>query len=61
MTVRNKTLYPGVLEVEEGKNRRAKQMAEEKERQSDFIGGAPNYDKFEGWTPEEVLSWLNID
>ena len=61
MTVRNKSLYPGVLEVEEGKNRRAKQMAEQKRSQPDFIGAAPNYDKFEGWTPEEVLSWLNID
>lgn len=61
MTVRNKSLYPGVLEIEEGKNRGAKQMAEEKKRQPDFVCGAPNYDKFEGWTPEEVLSWLNID
>lgn len=57
MTVRNKPLYPGVREVEEEKNRRAK----ERDHQPDFIGGAPNYDKFEGWTPEEVLSWLNID
>ena len=27
----------------------------------DFLGCAPNYSKFEGWTPEEVLVWLNID
>lgn len=27
----------------------------------DFIGGAPNYDKFPGWDPERVLSWLNVD
>jgi hypothetical protein len=26
-----------------------------------FINGAPNYDKFNGWEPEEVLVWLNID
>ena len=31
------------------------------EEEPDFIGGAPNYDKFEGWTTEEVLVWLNID
>lgn len=59
--MRNQSLYPGVREVEEGKNRRAKQMAEQKRSQPDFIGGAPNYDKFEGWTPEKVLTWLNID
>ena len=29
--------------------------------QPDFVSGAPNYAKFKGWTPEEVLSWLNID
>ena len=31
------------------------------EEEPDFVGGAPNYDKFEGWSPEEVLVWLNID
>ena len=54
-------LYPGVQDVEAEKNRRAEARAKEKDHQPDFIGGAPNYDKFEGWTPEEVLSWLNID
>lgn len=27
----------------------------------DFVGGAPNYDKFAGWEPERVLAWLNVD
>ena len=31
------------------------------DEEPDFICGAPNYDKFEGWTAEEVLAWLNID
>lgn len=48
--------YPGEKEAEA---ERAKQPAEDEE--PDFIGGAPNYDKFEGWTAEEVLAWLNID
>ena len=38
----------------------AGQIVEELD-EPDFIGGAPNYAKFKGWTPEEVLSWLNID
>lgn len=31
------------------------------DEEPDFIAGAPNYDKFEGWTTEEVLVYLNID
>lgn len=31
----------------------------------DFIPGSgtvcPNYEKYKGWTAEEVLVWLNID
>ena len=46
--------YPGIDEAE-----RERIYAEDEE--PDFIGGAPNYDKFEGWTAEEVLVWLNID
>ena len=49
--------YPGVAEAEK---ERAK-LAEPLEEEPDFIGGAPNYDKFEGWSVEEVLVWLNID
>lgn len=48
--------YPGEKEAEA---ERAKHPAEDEE--PDFIDGAPNYDKFEGWTAEEVLTWLNID
>lgn len=32
-----------------------------REDEPDFVNGAPNYDKFEGWSPEEVLVWLNVD
>ena len=32
-----------------------------KDEEPDFIAGAPNYDKFTGWTTEEVLVFLNID
>ena len=61
MSVRKKQLYPGVQDVEAEKNRRAEARYSKKDHQPDFIRGTPNYDKFEGWTPEEVLSWLNID
>ena len=47
--------YPGLREAEK---QRSAATANEK---PDFIGSAPNYGKFEGWTPEEVLVWLNID
>lgn len=38
----------------------AAQIVEELD-EPDFIGGAPNYDKFAGWEPERVLVWLNVD
>ena len=31
------------------------------EEKPDFIGGAPNYEKYRGVDPEQVLVWLNID
>lgn len=38
---------------------------EQTEQEPDFIPGTssicPNYEKFKGWTAEEVLIWLNID
>ena len=49
--------YPGEKETE--RVRRSKHY--EADEEPDFIAGAPNYDKFEGWTTEEVLVWLNID
>ena len=49
--------YPRTEEAE--KMRKGKPPIEDE--QPDFIGNAPNYDKFEGWTVEEVLVWLNID
>ena len=27
----------------------------------DSFGPVPNYDKFKGWKPEEVLVWMNVD
>ena len=49
--------YPGIAEAE---RERAKHSSEEDDA-PDFIAGAPNYDKFRGWTPDEVMVWLNID
>ena len=31
------------------------------DEEPDFIGNAPNWDKFEAWDIDEVLVWLNID
>ena len=49
-----KQLYPGVKEAE-------KQRAAFPPEKPDFIGGKPNYDKYKGVKPEQVLVWLNID
>ena len=51
-----KELYPMVKEAEEERKRKHPE-----EEEPDFIGNAPNYDKFKGWTAEEVLVFLNID
>lgn len=53
-----KKAYPGRAGADA--ERRPKPAPQEYE-QPDWIAGAPNYDKFKGWTPEEVLVWLNID
>lgn len=52
-------LYPGLKEVEQERIRSSKRNKEEE--QPDFIGGSPNYDKYTGVSPEQVLVWLNID
>lgn len=42
-------------------------FVEDLDDQPDFVGcfavagAAPNYEKFKGWPPERVLSWLNVD
>lgn len=54
---KRKYLYPGTAEAE---TERTKKHYNEN-NEPDFIGNAPNYDKFKGWTPEEVLVFLNID
>lgn len=53
----NKPVYPGVGAVESIKDHQLLALTEE----PDFLGNAPNYDKFAGWEPERVLAWLNID
>ena len=54
---KNKNLYPGRKEAEKERSKGSKPMINE----PDFIGNAPNYDKFKGWPIEKTLSWLNID
>lgn len=51
-----KKRYPGIEEAEQERSK-----SHPADEEPDFIGSAPNYGKFEGWTPEEVLVWLNID
>ena len=54
---RKKDIYPNAEDVRKGKYTRAVVADEE----PDFIGGAPNWDKFEAWDIDEILVWLNID
>lgn len=56
--MKRKHRYPGVEETEKQRDVALPPVEDE---EPDFINGAPNYDKFDGWTPEEVLVWLNID
>ena len=58
-----KNLYPCISDVEEYKDRLAEKAKVDAivNEEPDFIGGAPNYDKYEGWDAERVLAWLNID
>lgn len=55
-TAKRKKAYPGALEAEKQKSKKAYIPDE-----PDFIGNAPNYDKFKGWSAEKVLAWLNVD
>lgn len=52
-----KKIYPGIYEAEQER----KKSSHIDNTEPDFIAGAPNYDKFANFTPEEVLCWLNID
>lgn len=52
-----KKRYPGTEEAEQERKRKRPTF----EEKPDWICGAPNYEKFQGMTPEEVLVWLNID
>lgn len=56
MAKRRKKLYPCANEIY-----KYMRTTVTEETEPDFVGNAPNYDKFKGWTPEEVLVWLNID
>lgn len=53
---KKKLLWPGTAEAE-----RERSKPHYIEEQPDFIAGAPNYDKFPTFSPEQVLVWLNID
>ena len=57
--MKRKNRYPGIEEAEQ--ERSAWEKNYEAEEDPDFIGLAPNYNKFLGWKPEEVLVYLNID
>lgn len=51
--------YPGIQEAEQERIRSSK--LNKPEDLPDFVGGAPNYDKYRGIPAEQVLVWLNID
>jgi len=52
--------YPGCKEAELERVK-ASRRTEPAEEAPDFLGNAPNYAKFQGMLPEEVLVMLNID
>lgn len=58
--MKNRKLYPGLKEAEEQREARPSLCIPPSEA-PDFIGTAPNYDKYKGWPPDKVLAFLNID
>jgi len=56
-----KQMYPGVEEAEKQRCQWSKDWWKNQDDEPDFVGGAPNYDKFKGWDVDRVLTWLNID
>lgn len=54
---KRKHIYPGIKET----NQQRSLSPVKQEEEPDWIGNAPNYNKFSGWTPEEVLVFHNID
>lgn len=59
-----KELYPFAEEVKQGKysGTHGKYGADdEPDMIKEACGYTPNYDKFDGWSAEDVLVWLNID
>lgn len=58
MAKRKRQLYPCADDIE---SRRTFDPYYIDDTEPDFIGGAPNWDKFEAWDIDEVLVWLNID
>jgi len=52
-----KTKYPGLYEAEQ----EHKSSCIRKDEEPDWIAGAPNYDKYPGFTAEEILVMFNID
>lgn len=54
---KRKPKYPGSDEAEQQR----RPASNKRKEAPDWVGNAPNYDKFVGWTPEEVLVFLNID
>lgn len=52
-----KRLYPCIAEAERERSKHSPAGDDA----PDFIAGAPNYDKFQGWSPEEIMVWLNVD
>lgn len=57
---KKKELYPHADDVRAGKYS-PRVVRGVDDDAPDFIGGAPNYDKFVGWDVDAVLVWLNID
>ena len=61
----NKHRYPGTAGAEKERTAAARRVKHEQKaaEEPDFIGNAPNWDKFYslGWDAEKTLVWLNID
>ena len=61
MNRKKRLLYPGAAELEAALKAARETRHLRRDTEPDFIGGKPNYSKFNGRPAEQVLVWLNID
>lgn len=61
IAIKKKKQYPGMDVLAPIKTSDTLGTKPVEEEQPDWVGGAPNYDKYKGVSPERILAMYNID